>query len=75
MTTLAPLGPSKVRERQPLIWRVQRWVSNWTPLALMALLALFSTWLVKQTPLPDCETRRKETCGLFASPFDSTCGS
>jgi lipopolysaccharide export system protein LptC len=53
MTTLAPLGPSKVRERQPLIWRVQRWVSNWTPLVLMALLALFSTWLVKQTPLPE----------------------
>lgn len=52
-SVLAPLGPAKVRERQPFIWRVQRWVSNWTPLALMALLALFTTWLVRQTPLPE----------------------
>lgn len=53
MNVLAPLGPGRVRERQPLLWRLQRWISNWLPLALMAVLALATTWLVKQTPMPD----------------------
>lgn len=53
MKLLAPLGPGRARERQPLSWRLQRWLSNWLPVALLALLAVFSTWLVKQTPLPE----------------------
>ena len=53
MSTLAPLGPSRAQPRQPLSWRLQRWLSNWLPVALLALLALATTWLVRQTPLPE----------------------
>lgn len=53
MKRLAPLGPGGTRApRQPLSWRLQRWISNWLPLALLALLAVFTTWLVKLTPVP-----------------------
>lgn len=55
MKALAPLGPSSAPaarpQRQPLSWRLQRWISNWLPLALLALLAVFTTWLVKLTPV------------------------
>lgn len=54
--TLAPLSGAehgRVRVRQPFIWRLQQWLSNYLPLALMALLALFTTWLLKQTPSAD----------------------
>lgn len=56
---LAPLsagahGP--VRQRQPLIWRVQLWLSNYLPLALMGGLALFSYWLLQQNPVPEGPT-------------------
>lgn len=53
MSALAPLsGPERgaVRLRQPWLWRVQQALSNYLPLALMALLAIFTTWLVRQTP-------------------------
>lgn len=51
--TLAPLSGAErgaVRQRQPLRWRIQQWLSNYLPLALMALLAVFTGWLVQQTP-------------------------
>lgn len=50
---LAPLdgaGHGAVRQRQPFVWRLQQWLINYLPLALMALLALFTTWLLKQPP-------------------------
>jgi len=53
---LAPLGAAErgvVRQRQPLRWRIQQWLFNYLPLALMALLAVFSVWLVRQ--MPDAE--------------------
>lgn len=53
---LAPLSGAehgRVRVRQPFIWRLQQWLSNYLPLALMALLALFTTWLLKQAPSVD----------------------
>lgn len=50
---LAPLADAargRVRQRQPLVWRLQQLLSNYLPLALMALLAVFTTWLVRQSP-------------------------
>lgn len=49
---LAPLDAAggARRPRQPFIWRLQQWLSNYLPLALMALLAAFTTWLVRQAP-------------------------
>jgi lipopolysaccharide export system protein LptC len=50
---LAPLADAargRARLRQPLVWRLQQWISNYLPLALMALLAVFTTWLVRQAP-------------------------
>jgi lipopolysaccharide export system protein LptC len=37
--------------KQPWRWRVLEWVSSYLPLLLMALLALGTWWLVKNTPL------------------------
>lgn len=42
-----------VRPRQPLVWRLQQWLANWLPLALMALLAVYTGWLFKETPSAD----------------------
>jgi len=39
--------------KQPWRWRVFEWVSSYLPLLLMALLALGTWWLVKNTPLVD----------------------
>lgn len=56
---LAPLSAAaagKARQRQPFIWRLQQWLSNYLPLAIMALLALFTTWLLRQAPSADVPT-------------------
>lgn len=53
LTPLDPLGQHERgarRARQPFVWRLQQWLSNYLPLALMALLAAFTTWLVRQAP-------------------------
>jgi lipopolysaccharide export system protein LptC len=53
VSALAPLGPGergRVRLRQPWVWRLQQTLGNYLPLALMALLAAYTTWLVRQTP-------------------------
>jgi lipopolysaccharide export system protein LptC len=41
------------RPRQPLLWRIGQFVSAYLPLILMALLALATWWLVRNTPRPD----------------------
>jgi len=59
-TLIQPLDPLPVsgpqnpppRPRQPLWWRVARWVSAYLPVVLMALLALATWWLVRNTPRP-----------------------
>ncbi len=56
MKVLAPLSAAargSVRQRQPLSWRLQQWLASYLPLALMALLAVFTAWLVKQAPGSD----------------------
>lgn len=53
MKVLAPLSAAargSVRKQQPWIWRLQQWLLNYLPLALMALLAVFTAWLLKQAP-------------------------
>jgi lipopolysaccharide export system protein LptC len=44
-------APSRLR--QPWLWHLGQWVSAYLPLLLMALLALGTWWLVKNTPRPD----------------------
>lgn len=47
-----PVAPASAqRARQPWHWRVFEWVSSYLPLLMMALLALGTWWLVKNTPL------------------------
>jgi len=41
------------RPRQPLWWHLGQFVSAYLPLILMALLALATWWLVRNTPRPD----------------------
>lgn len=56
MKALAPLTATargSVRKQQPFVWRLQQWLINYLPLALMALLAVFTAWLVKQAPSSD----------------------
>ncbi|MBH9577351.1 LPS export ABC transporter periplasmic protein LptC [Inhella proteolytica] len=54
---LAPLGAGTPRRaRQSWVWRIQTWLFNYLPLAVLALGALFTTWLVRQTPLPQGPT-------------------
>jgi lipopolysaccharide export system protein LptC len=43
--------PSAHLVKQPWRWRVFEWVSAYLPLLLMAVLALGTWWLVKNTPL------------------------
>jgi len=47
---LAPAGGS-LRSGPSLVARLQRWLSAWLPLVLMAVLAAGTWWLVKNTPL------------------------
>lgn len=56
---LAPLSDAargRVRQRQPFVWRLQGWLSNYLPLGVMALLAALTLWLVRVTPLPQGPT-------------------
>jgi lipopolysaccharide export system protein LptC len=55
-STLAPLPTAPKRQRQPLAWRLHRWASNYLPLLVLGLMALATTWLVRQSPLPDGPT-------------------
>lgn len=58
-STLAPLSGAahgRKRQRQPLAWRVQAWLSHYLPLLVLALLAAGTGWLVKQSPSPDGPT-------------------
>lgn len=53
-TPLAPPpAPARRREAPPLLWRLQNLVGTYLPLLMLALLAAFTWWLVKSTPLPD----------------------
>lgn len=53
-TPLAPPpAPARRREAPPLLWRVQSLVGTYLPLLILALLAAFTWWLVKSTPLPE----------------------
>jgi lipopolysaccharide export system protein LptC len=47
-----------LRPGQALLWALQRLLSNYLPLLLMALLAVGTWWLVKNTPLFDGPTER-----------------
>lgn len=50
---LPPLPPASGRphpRRDAWLWRVQSWLSHYLPLAFLALGALFTTWLLRQTP-------------------------
>lgn len=44
------VGGTPARRRQPLLWRLQSLLVAYVPLLVMALLALFTWWLVKNTP-------------------------
>ncbi len=48
-----PPAPARRREALPLLWRLQALLGTYLPLLILALLAGFSWWLVKNTPLPD----------------------
>ncbi|WP_269631146.1 LPS export ABC transporter periplasmic protein LptC [Pelomonas sp. BJYL3] len=53
-TPLAPPpAPARRREAPPLLWRLQSLVGTYLPLLILALLAAFTWWLVKSTPLPE----------------------
>lgn len=53
LTVLAPPAPATTvsHARQPLRWRLLQMASAYLPLLLMAVLALVTWWLVKNTPL------------------------
>lgn len=61
-TDASPLAPlsgaarGRVKQRQPFVWRLQGWLGQYLPLAVMALLAAGTGWLVKQSPAPDGPT-------------------
>ncbi len=58
MATVAPspsAPPSSTSAEQPWHWRLLEMVSSYLPLLLMALLALGTWWLVKNTPVADAE--------------------
>lgn len=52
-TLAPPPAPARRREAPPLLWRLQSLVGTYLPLLILALLAGFTWWLVKSTPLPD----------------------
>lgn len=62
-TTGTPLAPPPApagrREAPPLLWRLQNLVGTYLPLLILALLAAFSWWLVKSTPLPDDDSAQR----------------
>ena len=54
-----PPAPARRREAPPLLWRLQDLVGTYLPLLILALLAGFTWWLVKSTPLPDDADERR----------------
>ena len=50
---LSPLAGGRRRQRTPWPLRVRETLSSYLPLVLMALLALASWWLVKNSPKPE----------------------
>jgi len=50
MVALAPAAPAAPAARVPWLWRLREAASAYLPLLLMALLALGTWWLVKNTP-------------------------
>ncbi|MDH0867424.1 LPS export ABC transporter periplasmic protein LptC [Mitsuaria sp. GD03876] len=50
MAALAPPPVAPRRRAQPLLWRLQAMLANYVPLLLMAMLAAFTWWLIKNTP-------------------------
>ena len=53
MAVLAPAAPAAPAAHVPWLWRVRESLSSYLPLLLMALLALGTWWLVKNTPSPE----------------------
>ena len=58
MAALAPPPTSPRRRVQPLLWRLQSMLASYVPLLLMAMLAGFTWWLIKNTP--QLETPREK---------------
>lgn len=52
---LTPAAPAAHIQRVPWRWRVAEQLSAWLPVLLMALLALGTWWLVKNTPVSATE--------------------
>ncbi|WP_431264361.1 LPS export ABC transporter periplasmic protein LptC [Roseateles chitinivorans] len=50
MAALVPPPTAPRRRAQPLLWRLQSMLANYVPLLLMAMLAGFTWWLIKNTP-------------------------
>lgn len=50
MAALAPPPTAPRRRVQPLLWRLQSLAASYVPLLLMAALAGFTWWLIKNTP-------------------------
>lgn len=54
---MTPAAPAPRAVRVPWLWRIAEQISAWLPVLLMALLALGTWWLVKNTPtLPELRT-------------------
>lgn len=49
----APPSAARPRVRQPLMWQLGQLLSAYLPILLMALLAVFTWWLVQNTPQGD----------------------
>lgn len=59
MAALAPPPTAPRRRAQPLLGRLQSMLANYVPLLLMAMLAGFTWWLIKNTP--QIETPRERS--------------
>lgn len=58
MAALAPPPAAPRRRVQPLLWRLQAMLANYVPLLLMAMLAGFTWWLIKNTPQVEAPRER-----------------
>jgi lipopolysaccharide export system protein LptC len=56
LTPLAGADRGRTQQRQPFVWRLQSWLGQYLPVAVMALLAAGTGWLVKQSPTPEGPT-------------------
>jgi lipopolysaccharide export system protein LptC len=59
MAALVPPPTAPRRRAQPLVWRLQSMLASYVPLLLMAALAGFTWWLIKNTP--QLEAPREKT--------------